>query len=167
MPAASRHARRHVGQSRVGQPNVKHVIQQIEKLFPTMTQQFWTEFLELYKENSCLWDIHSSSYLRRDLRNAAYNVLLAKYRELDPIATLDMVKKKIDIFRTGFRREQRKINEQNIMPGAEYKPTLWYYSLLSFLNYQDYDATQGISVIKESNESDDQNGETTIEYVSK
>ncbi|KAI8436681.1 hypothetical protein MSG28_010169 [Choristoneura fumiferana] len=137
-------------------------------IFPTMTQQFWTEFLELYKENSCLWDIHSSSYLRRDLRNAAYNILLEKYRELDPIATLDMVKRKIDIFRTGFRREQRKVNEQNLLPGVEYKPTLWYFNLLSFLNnYQEFDSTQVISVIKEcnENESDDQNGEATIEYV--
>ncbi|XP_063363820.1 uncharacterized protein LOC134652584 [Cydia amplana] len=122
-------------------------------------QEKWYEFLDLYRENTCLWDIQSSSYMRRDLRNASYNVLLEKYREIEPSATLDMVKRKIDIFRTGYRREVKKINETrlNATSGYEYKPSLWYFDKMTFLDFQG-----DISDIKDSYESDDQQA---IEYI--
>ncbi|XP_063383498.1 uncharacterized protein LOC134669806 [Cydia fagiglandana] len=122
-------------------------------------QEKWCEFLDLYRENTCLWDIQSNTYMRRDLRNASYNLLLEKYREIEPNATLDMVKKKIDIFRTGYRREVKKINESRVnstSSGYEYKPTLWYFDKLTFLDFQG-----DISDIKDSYESDDQ----AIEYI--
>ncbi|XP_047991486.1 uncharacterized protein LOC125230391 [Leguminivora glycinivorella] len=123
------------------------------------TQQKWREFLDIYRENTCLWDVHSSLYMRRDLRNASYNVLLEKYREIDPDATLDMVKKKIDTFRTGYRREVKKMEEcsLNSPPDFEYKPTLWYFDKMTFLDYQGDN-----SDVKDSYESDDQQG---VEYI--
>ncbi|XP_063535919.1 uncharacterized protein LOC134745769 [Cydia strobilella] len=122
-------------------------------------QEKWYEVLDLYRENTCLWDIQSSSYMRRDLRNASYNVLLEKYRDIEPNATLDMVKRKIDIFRTGYRREVKKINESrlNSTSGYEYKPTLWYFDKMTFLDFQG-----DTSDIKDSYESDDQQA---IEYI--
>ncbi|XP_061715976.1 uncharacterized protein LOC133524138 [Cydia pomonella] len=122
-------------------------------------QEKWYEFLDLYRENACLWDIQSSSYMRRDLRNASYKILLEKYREIEPNATLDMVKRKIDIFRTGYRREIKKINKSrlNSTSDYEYKPTLWYFDKMTFLDYQ-----EDASDIKDSYESDDQQA---IEYI--
>ena len=48
-----------------------------------------------------------------------------------------MVIRKINSLRTVYRKEQQKVNKSNRSgAGADeiYKPTLWYYDLLHFLN---------------------------------
>lgn len=95
-----------------------------------MSRDFWYEFIQLYKGFPCLWDVKDPSYVRRDLKKEAYDVLVAKVHEIDTTANLDTVKRKIDSFRTAFRREEKKVI-MSMHSGATdeeiYTPTLWYY----------------------------------------
>lgn len=116
-----------------------HVRVQMPPTRNTMSRDFWYDFIQLYKSYPCLWDVKDPSYLRRDQKKEAYDVLLAKMHEIDATATLDTVKRKIDSFRTAFRREERKVI-MSMHSGATddeiYTPTLWYYSILEeFLGY--------------------------------
>lgn len=43
-------------------------------------KEVWKEIFELYKDMPCLWDISSSNYLNRDMRNQALDILLDKYK---------------------------------------------------------------------------------------
>nr|XP_049707832.1 uncharacterized protein LOC126056943 isoform X1 [Helicoverpa armigera] len=93
-------------------------------------REFWHEFLQMYRSYPCLWDVKDPSYLRKDVKREAYAVLLAKVNEVDPTATLDTVKKKIDSFRTAFRREEKKVilsMHSGALDSEIYSPTLWYY----------------------------------------
>ncbi|XP_049799852.1 uncharacterized protein LOC126235162 [Schistocerca nitens] len=45
-------------------------------------------------------------------RDAAYVVLLTKYKEIEPSATKDTVVKKINTLRTNYRREKKKGNKK-------------------------------------------------------
>lgn len=71
---------------------------------------FWEEFIEIYRQNTCLWDVKSKDYSNKIKRNASYDILLKKYKELFPEGTLDNMKKKINNIRTSFRRELKKVS---------------------------------------------------------
>jgi hypothetical protein len=44
-------------------------------------REFLSEFIDLYRENQCLWKIKSKDY--RNKKNLAYEVLVEKLREID------------------------------------------------------------------------------------
>ena len=54
---------------------------------------FMPEVIETYESLPALWKIKSEDYSNRDKKADAYNVLLEKYREQFPAATLEEVKK--------------------------------------------------------------------------
>jgi hypothetical protein len=39
---------------------------------------FWEEFIEIYRQNSCLWEVKSKDYSNKTKRNSGYEVLLRK-----------------------------------------------------------------------------------------
>ncbi|XP_022828420.1 uncharacterized protein LOC111357865 [Spodoptera litura] len=125
------------------------------------SRQFWLEFLQLYRSFPCLWDTNDPAYLRRHERKQAYDVLLAKVQEVDETANVLMVKKKIDSFRTSFRREEKKVI-QSLQAGDEiYIPTLWYYKeledFLSSVNVDDHrNSTMSVTSYENDNENDDE-----------
>jgi hypothetical protein len=89
----------------------------------------------MYREFPCLWRIKSKQYSNRNLRNEAYEKLLAKWKEIEPEANKDMVIKKINTLRTAFRREMKKVKEgthSGMGSDDVYEPRLWYYPLLYF-----------------------------------
>lgn len=94
------------------------------------------EFIDLYREEPCLWQIKSKEYSNRNLKQMAYDKLVTKWQEVDPEATKDIVVKKINSIRTCFRKELKKV-AASILSGCAtedvYCPTLWYYSNLEFL----------------------------------
>ncbi|XP_075162290.1 uncharacterized protein LOC142234968 [Haematobia irritans] len=99
-------------------------------------KKFWIEFIELYKSLPELWKQESEEYSNRNLRKNAYNLLLAKYQEVDKDATMFAVKKKINNLRTSFRREYVKVRRSRnaaTNPEEVYRPTLWYYDTMDFL----------------------------------
>lgn len=103
-------------------------------------KQFWAEFIELYRQNECLWRIRSKDYLNKLKKNEAYELLAEKLKEKDSDATIETVKKRINNMKSVFRKEMKKVS-QSIRSGASaadvYAPRLWYYSLLLFLKDQE------------------------------
>ncbi|KAL1489214.1 hypothetical protein ABEB36_014147 [Hypothenemus hampei] len=104
------------------------------------SHDFLSEFIELYRSFPCLWQVKSKEYSDRDRKNQAYEIVVEKFKQVDPTATRDTVIKKINSLRTVYRKELAKV-KQSIHSGAAdediYKPTLWYFDLLSFLGDQD------------------------------
>ncbi|XP_040166940.1 uncharacterized protein LOC120902329 [Anopheles arabiensis] len=101
------------------------------------SRSFITEFIRLYKSFPCLWKVGSREYSDRAKREQAYDALVAKYREVDRMATRDEVKKKLYGLRSSYRREMAKL-KNSIRTGTTlddvYKPTLWYFYLFDFLS---------------------------------
>lgn len=100
----------------------------------TRDRQFWTEFLLLYRSLPAVWKVKSPEYSSRALKTAGYDQLVIKLREVEPHADRALVVKKINSFRTNFRRDLRKRAE-----GEEsgFESTLWYFELLGFLEGQE------------------------------
>ena len=70
-----------------------------------------SEFLELYKEFTCLWDVSCKQYSNKDARNQALQVLLEKLKVIDNEASIATVKKKIENMRAAYKRELKKVNK--------------------------------------------------------
>lgn len=81
-----------------------------------MTELKWSgkqviDFLNLFQNYPCLWDVSSKEYLNRNLKEAAYSELLENLKETGMPTTVDQVKKKIKSLRDTFRKELSKINK--------------------------------------------------------
>lgn len=101
---------------------------------------FWTSFISLYRENPCLWKIKSKEYSNKPMKNAAYQKLVEKCKEINADADLKYVRKKIDSLRAGFRREMKeKQKSKKTGTGTDdmYEPILWYFEELLFLKDQE------------------------------
>lgn len=70
-----------------------------------------SDFLELYKSFTCLWDITCKQYSNRDARNQALEVLKEKLKIIDNDASIATVKKKIENMRAAYKREFKKVNK--------------------------------------------------------
>ena len=81
--------------------------------------------------------VKSKEYNDRNKKNAAYEILLAKYRERYPEATKEDAKKKINTLRTNYRKELKKVAD-SMKSGVNetYESSLWYFDALSFLHDQ-------------------------------
>lgn len=102
-----------------------------------MSQKQWLiEFIELYKNETCLWQNKSKEYHDREMKFEAYKNLLEKMKEVDSKATIDTVKSKINTIRCTFKKELIKVRS-SLKSGSGvddiYVPKLWYYNLLQFL----------------------------------
>lgn len=100
------------------------------------SNEFWEEFINLYRQFPCLWDVKSKHYADRNLRNAATEKLVEKCKTINPQANKEFVVKKIHNFRCGFRREQKKIKQSKTTGASSddiYVPSLWYYDIISFI----------------------------------
>lgn len=105
-----------------------------------VNRELLEDFIRAYQNQPCLWHVKSKDYHDKAKRDAAYDILLQKYRLIDPKADKDAVVKKINAFRTNYRREKKKV-EESLHSGTGtdeiYHPTLWYYQLFDFLGDQD------------------------------
>ncbi|XP_030565694.1 uncharacterized protein LOC115766053 [Drosophila novamexicana] len=110
-------------------------------------RQFWTEFLELYRSLPAVWKVKSPEYSSRALKSAGYEQLVHKLREVEPHADRALVVKKINSFRTNFRRDLRKRDQ--CTEEEPFVSTLWYFELLGFLEGQE-DASSCQSLHKAS-----------------
>ena len=66
---------------------------------------FWSSFIQLYKDNECLWNIRSQSYSDRTKEGKAYELLVAQEKEKIPDTTKYTVVKRINNMRSSFRKE--------------------------------------------------------------
>lgn len=117
-----------------------------------MSREFLVEFINLYRENPCLWKVKSKEYSDKLKKNEAYEVLIRKLKEVDQAANKDAVIKRINSLRTCFRKELKKV--RNLRSGMDeedvYKPNLWYFDLLLFLTDQETPRQDGMDNIQES-----------------
>ncbi|XP_039963438.1 uncharacterized protein LOC120776653 isoform X1 [Bactrocera tryoni] len=98
---------------------------------------FWTEFFALYESLPALWDLSNPLYKDRQSKTHGYEMLVMKMREIDPHACREDVLRKINIFRTNYRRECTRIKASNQM-GKRYNTSLWYFHMLDFLQSQEF-----------------------------
>ncbi|XP_077300444.1 uncharacterized protein LOC143921154 [Arctopsyche grandis] len=100
-----------------------------------MSKGVLEEFINIYQNSPCLWRIKSKDYHNRNKRDAAYNKLINKLKEIEPSANKDFVVKKINNLRSNARKEAKKVMEsKSTGMGADvYEPKLWYYHLFDFL----------------------------------
>lgn len=97
-------------------------------------------FIETYRNEKCLWEMTSTEYRDKALRHAAYVKLQEILKTTDPNATKDDVIKKIHNIRSTYRKEYKRVKESmksGCSPDDVYKPRLWYFSMLGFLDDQD------------------------------
>ncbi|KAG8270818.1 hypothetical protein J6590_076504 [Homalodisca vitripennis] len=92
---------------------------------------FVIEFLNLFQNYPCLWDVSSQDYINRNVKETAYNKLLENVMNTGMPATVELLKKKIKSLRDTYRKELSKI-KKSIKSGAGanevYKPKLVWYS---------------------------------------
>ncbi len=65
------------------------------------------DFIEIYRSKPCLWRVKSKEYHDREKRDAAYERLVIKFKELEPDATKKSVVKKNNL-RSNVRKEKKK-----------------------------------------------------------
>ncbi|XP_037825736.1 activating signal cointegrator 1 complex subunit 2 homolog isoform X2 [Lucilia sericata] len=98
-----------------------------------MNQQqriFWSEFLDLYKSLPSLWKVHSRDYTNRELKNKSYDIMVKKLKEYDAEADREKVIKKINVFRTNYKRVLRlQKTSDNVVESS-----LWYFDKLKYLD---------------------------------
>nr|XP_034836340.1 uncharacterized protein LOC117992734 [Maniola hyperantus] len=106
----------------------------------SQTNREWLEeFIELYRSEPCLWNTKGKEYHNRELKRSAYTKLIEKLKIIDPSADKDAVVKKINNIRSTYKKERKKIaDSKKSGAGTQevYKPKLWYYSMLLFLDDQ-------------------------------
>ena len=103
------------------------------------SHDFLAEFIHLYRSFPCLWQVRYKGYKDRMLRNRAYDALVQKLREVNPVADRETVIRKINTLRTAFRREYKKVRISQKMvhnPRQRYRSSLWYYDILKFVAEQ-------------------------------
>lgn len=86
-------------------------------------------FIELYRQNTCLWKISSEEYRNKNLKQVAYNELV-EYLKSNGMAdmTIKEVKSKIQNIRRMVRKERSKVEASKRSGNGRddvYKPTLW------------------------------------------
>ncbi|XP_077286471.1 uncharacterized protein LOC143911471 [Arctopsyche grandis] len=99
-------------------------------------REFLVEFIQLYRNFPALWQVGSKDYTDRKKKAEAYEILISKFKEIEPNANRETVKRKINSMRSNYRKELRKIR---MLQKAEddtpryFEPTLWYFDELAFL----------------------------------
>ncbi|XP_045761834.1 uncharacterized protein LOC123865057 [Maniola jurtina] len=110
------------------------------RVMASQTNREWLEeFIELYRSEPCLWNTKGKEYHNRELKRSAYTKLIEKLKIIDPSADKDAVVKKINNIRSTYKKERKKIaDSKKSGAGTQevYKPKLWYYSMLLFLDDQ-------------------------------
>ena len=77
----------------------------------TVSREFLTEFIHVYREYPYLWKGKSKEYSDRVKKNLAYEHLTTKFKEIDPDANKEKLVKKINSLRSCFRRESKKVKD--------------------------------------------------------
>ncbi|XP_065369089.1 uncharacterized protein LOC135961516 [Calliphora vicina] len=124
---------------------------------------FWGEFLELYKTMPCLWKVKSAEYSNRELKNQCYNKMVDKLKEWDLEANRDKVVKKINVFRTNYKRDLKKVRKSETSgAGNVFESSLWYYDKLKFLEDQEC-SREGKSTMNTESFNIESSDETIVE----
>jgi hypothetical protein len=133
----------------------------------TANKEFWREFIQLYRSLPELWKVKSDVYKNRKLKDAGYNVLVEKLREIEEDADRDMVRRKINGLRTAYRREKKKKTDSTksgIVTDYMYVPSLWYFNDLDFLQHHEIEVA-GKSTMEDEPEQEDKETSPVSQYA--
>lgn len=101
------------------------------------TKALTLHLIELYRQRPCLWNVKCEEYRNRDAKYKAYEELYNDVKSLDPLCTVEIVKKKLNTLRSQYRKEVKQISTSK-KSGASaddvYLPKLWCFNHLKFLN---------------------------------
>lgn len=67
------------------------------------------EFIQICRNETCLWNVKNKDYHNRNKRSAAYCKLIEKLKEIEPNADRDMVTKKLTAFGQPSKRRNIKL----------------------------------------------------------
>lgn len=121
-------------------------------------EEFWREFIHLYRSLPATWKIKSDLYKNRILKQECYVQLTNKLKEIDPLADINTTKKKINTLRSNYRRELKKVMaSQKSGAGTDdiYLPSVWYFDELEFLRDHEMQISGTSTMDEESNDPQD------------
>lgn len=113
-------------------------------------KEFTLHFISMYRDKPLLWKIKSKDYMDKNKRRTAIKEMTNLLRTFRRNITEEEVKKKINILRTSFKRENNKVKKYMASGSSSdlYIPSLWYYKELEFLQDQ-MEGDSGISTVIE------------------
>ena len=76
----------------------------------TWSKDFLLEFIELFRQEECLWKVKSKDYYNRSKKDASYRTLIGKVQQVEPDAARDAVVKEINNLHSAFRKEHKKVH---------------------------------------------------------
>ncbi|XP_026481177.1 uncharacterized protein LOC113387989 [Ctenocephalides felis] len=94
-------------------------------------------FIEIYRNEPCLWQVKSAAYHDKNFKNSAYDKLVEQYKYIEPSANRNLIVKKINSLHTNYKKENKKIDESKRSGAGTsevYEPKLWYFKHLTFLD---------------------------------
>lgn len=114
------------------------------------------KLIEMYKQNECLWNIHTPMYKKYELKQMAWDKIAKEFN-----TNVDNVKKKIKFLRTTFSSEKKKV-DHSMKTGRAldiYVPSLFYYNDISFL--------KNTILARDSNSTENSSNENNVEIFNK
>lgn len=112
-------------------------------------KEFAIQLISLYREFPCLWKVKSKQYMDKNQRSSALSKMVEVLKKVSPNIDETEIKKKINIYRTNYKREHRKVQKSKLSgcsPDDLYVPKLWYFKELEFLEDQ-MDEDSGITTV--------------------
>ena len=73
------------------------------------SKDFLLEFIELFRQEECLWKVKSKDYYNRSTKDARYGTLIGKVQEVEPDATHDTAVKKSTIYAARLERNIKEL----------------------------------------------------------
>ncbi|XP_058130514.1 uncharacterized protein LOC131272701 isoform X2 [Anopheles coustani] len=109
---------------------------------PYDNRKFWSEFIQLYQDLPVLWTKMDNDEEKHNkhLRDRALNILLRKYRDAEPTANVNTIKKVLKSLHSSYLKELRMEILQERMAGNDckpYEPHWWCFGKLNFLRTQE------------------------------
>jgi len=117
-------------------------------------EDFWREFIHLYRSLPATWKIKSDMYKGRVLKQECYIKLTEKLKEIDPFADINTTKKKLNTLRSNYRRELKKViasKKSGASTDDIYLPSVRYFEELEFLRDHEIQIS-GTSTMDEDSE---------------
>ena len=97
------------------------------------TREEATLLLELSQSFPALWIVKSSDYMNRNVKVKYLEKIQKGLSTINPSITIENIKDKIHKMRVQYQKERVKVKLHS-KSGEVYKPTLWLYEKMSFLD---------------------------------
>lgn len=101
------------------------------------TKALTLKLIELYRDRPCLYQIKSDLYKNRIEKTKAYADILHHIQIVNPVCSLEILKKKLNTLRSQYRKELKLMNTSRKSGAGThevYVPKLWCFYELRFLD---------------------------------